>query len=109
MLKLNTLLLLSLTLLAANAWWDMGHMLTSQIAYNYLTETQQTGARDKFNQLVTAFNPFTDGRSQTFTEAAVWADDIKDYGAGIFDNYHFTNMYKYPHLDPMTPISPSKE
>jgi hypothetical protein len=84
-------------------------MLTSQIAYNYLTETQQTGARDKFNQLVTAFNPFTDGRSQTFTEAAVWADDIKDYGAGIFDNYHFTNMYKYAHLDPMTPISPSKE
>jgi hypothetical protein len=92
MLKLNSLLLLSLTLLLANAWWDKGHMLVSQIAYNHLTNTNQVAVRDRFNQLIAAFNSFTDGRSQTFAEAAVWADDIKEYGATIFDNYHFTNM-----------------
>ena len=67
-------------------------MLVSQIAYNYLTDTNHTSARDKFNSLIEVFNPFTDGKSNTFAEAAVWADDIKSYGANFFDNYHFTNM-----------------
>lgn len=89
---MNTIILVALIIFSSHAWWDKGHMLVSQIAYNHLTETQQTTARDKFNQLILAFNPFTDGKSQTFTEAAVWADDIKSYGAKFFDNYHFTNM-----------------
>jgi hypothetical protein len=92
MIKLNGLVILCCTVLLAAAWWDKGHMLVSQIAYNHLTNTNRLTARDKFNQLIVAFNPFTDGRSQTFAEAAVWADDIKEYGATIFDNYHFTNM-----------------
>lgn len=68
-------------------------MLTSAIAYNHLTDTNRTSARDRLYDLVKAFNRFTDGRSNTFMEAAVWADDIKDYGATMFDIYHFTNMY----------------
>lgn len=108
-MRFNTLLLLACTLLLANAWWDKGHMLVSQIAYNHLTDTKQTAARDKFNSLVVALNPFTDGRSQSFAEAAVWADDIKEYGATIFDNYHFTNMLLCPHAAPTTPTSPSRE
>ena len=83
---------LVLLLVSAQAWWDKGHMLVSQIAYNHLTDTQRTTPRDKMNQLVEALNPFTDGKSNTFSEAAVWADDIKGYGASMFDNYHFTNM-----------------
>jgi hypothetical protein len=61
----------------ATAWWDKGHMLVSQIAYNHLTATDRIALRDKFQILIEAFNPFTDGRSNTFAEAAVWADDIK--------------------------------
>lgn len=109
MLKLNTVLFFCFTILLATAWWDKGHMLVSQIAYNHLTNTNRAALRDKFNQLVEAFNPFTDGRTQTFTEAAVWADDIKEYGATIFDNYHFTNMYPHPHSARTTRISPSRE
>ena len=81
-------LLLALSL----AWWDKGHMIVSQIAWNHLEDTSRTGPRDKLNELVEALNPFTDGKSNTFMEAAVWADDIKGYGASMFDSYHFTNM-----------------
>jgi hypothetical protein len=90
--NLNIVILLVCTLLSAQAWWDKGHMMVSQIAYNYLTDTNRAAARDKFSALIEAFNPFTDGKSNTFAEAAVWSDDIKSYGAGFFDNYHFTNM-----------------
>ena len=95
-IKLDSIMKVIITLVfllvSAQAWWDKGHMITSQIAYNHLTDTQRTIPRDKFNQLVIALNPFTDGKSNTFAEAAVWADDIKSYGASMFDNYHFTNM-----------------
>jgi len=77
MIKLNTLLLICCFTLLATAWWDKGHMLVSQIAYNHLTATDRIALRDKFQKLIEAFNPFTDGRSNTFAEAAVWADDIK--------------------------------
>lgn len=93
MTKISVILLLAMTIIAANAWWDRGHMLVSQIAYNHLTDTNRQNARDKLQQLIEALNPFTDGRSNSFAEAAVWADDIKEYGATMFDNYHFTNMY----------------
>lgn len=91
-MQLKILLALLSLLALAQCWWDKGHMLTSQIAWNYLTDNNITDSRDRFNELVIAFNPFTDGKSQTFTEAAVWADDIKSYGATFFDNYHFTNI-----------------
>jgi hypothetical protein len=107
-MKLNTLLLLCSLLLLTQAWWDKGHMLVSQIAYNHLTSTNRIPLRDKFQQLIVALNPFTDGRSNSFAEAAVWADDIKEYGATIFDNYHFTNMYYQDDADPTTPILPSR-
>jgi hypothetical protein len=78
-MKLSIILLYATIILMAEAWWDKGHMLVSQIAWNHLTDTNNTNARDKFNGLILALNPFTDGKTQTFTEAAVWADDIKNY------------------------------
>lgn len=89
---LSIILLLSVCLFGVSCWWDQGHMLVSHIADKYLTNTNRQAARDKLFQLVQALNGFTDGRSNSFMEAAVWADDIKEYGATIFDNYHFTNM-----------------
>lgn len=89
---LKNIILVSFLILISNAWWDKGHMLVSQIAYNHLTQTNRIDARDQFDKLITAFNPFTDGKTQDFVEAAVWADDIKTYGANFFDSYHFINM-----------------
>lgn len=100
-------LLLCLLGLAA-AWWDKGHMLVAQVAYNRLTDTKQYYARDQFKALLEAFNTLTDGRSNTWAQAAVWPDDIKGYGADMFDNYHFTNMYSCHHAVLMTPTTPSK-
>ncbi|CAM6006076.1 unnamed protein product [Sphagnum balticum] len=67
-------------------------MLVSQIAYDHLTQTQQTAVLNQFYDLIKAFNPFTDGKSNTWAEAAVWPDDLKTYKANFFDNYHFTNI-----------------
>lgn len=91
-MKLNITLLCLTLLITSNSWWDKGHMLVSQIAWNHLTDSNNINARDKFNELIVVLNPFTDGKTPTFTEAAVWADDIKSYGVKMFDNYHFTNM-----------------
>ena len=49
MLKSNIILLLALLQILTNAWWDKGHMLTSQIAWNHLTDLNNLNARDKFN------------------------------------------------------------
>jgi 3-methyladenine DNA glycosylase AlkD len=106
--KLAALLLLASLMSVGLAWWDKGHMLISQIAYNHLTDLGATSIRDKFNALITAFNTLTDGRTNTFTEAAVWPDDIKTYNAHQFDNYHFTNMYLPGDSVPTTPTSCSR-
>lgn len=89
---MSKFLLLICLLGAVSAWWDKGHMLVAQIALNRLTETNQFYVKDKFKALIEAFNGLTDGRSNTWAQAAVWPDDIKGYGADMFDNYHFTNM-----------------
>ena len=56
-----------------------------------------------------AFENLTDGKSNSFVEAAVWADDIKEYKANYFDDYHFTDMYKQFYLVFMILISCSSE
>jgi hypothetical protein len=33
----------------------------------------------------------TDGNSNSFVEAAVWADDIKETGMNYLNNWHFTD------------------
>ena len=73
------------------SWWDVGHMLVSKIAEIKLKENSQA-AYDNFNELIKAFENLTDGKSNSFVEAAVWADDIKEYKANYFDDYHFTDM-----------------
>jgi len=38
-------LIITLTIIATNAWWDQGHMLVSQIAYNHLADTNRQTQR----------------------------------------------------------------
>lgn len=95
-------------LLLANlslAWWDVGHMTVAQIAELYLIENGKVDAFNKFNQLILAFKGRTDGKTDTFVEAAVWPDDIKNYKKDAnseeqdyvryFDSYHYTDLYHF--------------
>ena len=43
---MNNFILFAITILAVNAWWDQGHMLVSQIAYEHLTDTQRETNRE---------------------------------------------------------------
>lgn len=94
----NLFLITLLALLATTSvcWWELGHILVAQVAKDRLVQLGKTSALDKFTQLITALNNLTDGKSQTFIEAAVWADDIKSYGVKMFDEYHFTNVVYDP-------------
>ena len=49
---MKIIILLAAILLSASAWWDKGHMIVAQIAWNHLTDTARTEPRDKLNQLV---------------------------------------------------------
>lgn len=55
-------------------------MLVSRIAESELEKTDPKSYAS-FSSLVHSLNGLTDGRTQTFVEAAVWPDDIKNYGA----------------------------
>ncbi len=43
------------------------------------------------NELIQAMNHLNDGRSNSFVEASVWADDIKEPGTNYLDSWHFTD------------------
>ena len=45
---MRTLIFLTLLCICLG-WWDKGHMLVSQIAWNHLTDTARTTQRDKLN------------------------------------------------------------
>lgn len=92
----SAIVLFCICLGSVTAWWEIGHMAVSKIAENRLKELNETAALDKFTALVESFNDFTDGRSNTFVEAAVWPDDIKEYNTSYFDDYHFTDVVYDP-------------
>lgn len=65
-------------------------MMTAQVAQQQLKKMNPE-VLDWANCLVSDFNILTDGRSNTFVEAAVWADDIKETGTNYLDNWHYTD------------------
>jgi hypothetical protein len=77
-------------------WWEIGHLLVAKIAEKRLMSLGEATALAKFNTLIHAFEDFTDGRSNTFIEAALWADDIKQQNVTFFNTYHFTDMIYNP-------------
>lgn len=70
-------------------------MIVAKIAEDDLLASDPT-SYEKFNNLIQGLNNFTDGLSNTFVEASVWPDDIKGYGATLFDNYHFLDRIYDP-------------
>src|SRR5437879_2980344 len=68
------------------AWWDGGHMVIAQIAYNHL----DSEVRAKCDALIAVPLTFADTRSTNFVTAAVWADDFKSsLGTGTS---HYTDI-----------------
>jgi hypothetical protein len=70
-------LVLIASLSSVNCWWEFGHLAVAQIAEKRLKNLGETAALSKFTTLIDAFAELTDGRSNSFIEASVWADDIK--------------------------------
>lgn len=89
MKKAILLTALSLTLLPqiCLAWWDTGHMVVAQIAYDELKPDARKLA-DAWCATLTAAYPET----HNFVEAACWPDDVKRHGVLVYNTWHYTNI-----------------
>ena len=76
------------------SWWDVGHMLTAAIAEIRLNQLNPY-ASAHFRKITLAINNLCDNRTRTFTESAVWADDLKgrQYSMDIWNEWHFVDTY----------------
>ena len=81
------------------AWWDAGHMVVAQIAYERLDRKVKT----KVDRYVGAMGPVF-SNSASFVTAACWADDISSLGLKAFASWHGSSM---PY-DPEGILSPYK-
>lgn len=54
LLKMFAVVMISLCS-TAHAWWDMGHMVTAQVAKNHLQAIGKSHILDEFEKLVKAF------------------------------------------------------
>lgn len=71
----------------ALAWWDTGHMVTAQIAYERLQPALRKEA-DRLIQVLAAAEPAT----KDFVPASVWMDGLKARGLSAFDKWHYINL-----------------
>ena len=81
------LLLLLLLLLVApgRAYWQMGHVLAAQIAFEGLSDVERSRS-DLYAAEKSLF-----GFAPNLVESATWADDIKTMGLTAFNNWHYTD------------------
>lgn len=71
------------------AWWDAGHMITAQLAFEELTPP----ARAEAERLIALLNPLeAHPQQQHFVPAAVWMDEIKARDLKAFDAWHYINL-----------------
>lgn len=95
-------LLLQLVLACnAYAWYDYGHMVIAQIAYNNLTDSTKTQVNNLLQELGTADPDYTD-----FIRGATWMDGIKSTGLQYFNDYHFIDQ---PYVIGDVPSVPAEE
>jgi len=88
-----TLLLLAGLPLPARAWWDDGHMVVAQIAYDRLTPA----TRAAVNKLVPLG---ASAKNNTFVTSACWADDLKDQGVYFYNVWHYFDTPIYDGVFP---------
>eukprot|EP01125_Pyxidicula_operculata_P021989 TRINITY_DN8812_c0_g1_i1.p1 TRINITY_DN8812_c0_g1~~TRINITY_DN8812_c0_g1_i1.p1 ORF type:complete len:368 (-),score=61.40 TRINITY_DN8812_c0_g1_i1:31-1134(-) len=70
----------------AHAWWNEGHWLVAQIAYNNLNDYTKLNV----NKIVSQFSQFTP-LTTDFPSSAIWADDLKDASFFGFSAWHYIN------------------
>lgn len=91
-MKLKVLLSLCTFVSLANpalAWWDTGHMMTAQIAYDNLKPEVKTKADKLIHHLD---NSEPDAKRHHFVPVSVWMDDTKARGLRAFDQWHYINI-----------------
>lgn len=86
-IRLFVFVLLMGSSLAAQAWWDAGHMLTAQIAYERLSGPARNQADALIMRLMQEY-PYTNN----FVAASAWPDDLKAEGVHLYDHWHYTNI-----------------
>ncbi len=72
----------------AFSWFDSGHMLTAQIAYQQLDEN----VRIEIDSLIAELKNIPPDYA-TFVQAAAWMDGIKGAGLDYFSEFHYINQY----------------
>ncbi len=102
-MHLSTIIVVTLTLTQVFTFWDVGHMLTANIAELRL-QRDAPETLEKFRNLVESINFLCDNKTQTLIESAVWPDDLKNtkYNMGLWDSWHFGDTYPSFHTDPMS-------
>lgn len=91
-MKVRGWMLASITLLGlmpqpAMAWWEAGHMVTAQVAYERLSPAAKKES-DRLIAVLAKAEPVT----THFVPAAVWMDGVKANGLGAFDKWHYINL-----------------
>ncbi len=84
-----SLALVGLVTSPAQAWWETGHMLTAQMAYQNLTPKARAES-DRLIQLLAVSQP--DLQRQHFVPTSVWMDEIKARRLRVFDQWHYINI-----------------
>lgn len=79
-------------------WWDEGHMVIAQIAYNRL----DSNTRDEVDRLIEKFAEYAPEASD-FVSAATWMDGLKYYGLEVFNEWHFIDIPYNPYGIPNIP------
>jgi len=81
----------------AHAWWNTGHMVVAQIAYDRLQPRVKAEAE---RLLAIDARP----ESSMFVTAAAWADDLKTLDVHLYDEWHYLDIPFSPDNTPLPPI-----
>lgn len=89
LLALSAALLVSLPAAPALAWWETGHMITAQVAYDNL----KPEIRAKADKLIAHLNNTEpDSARHHFVPVSVWMDETKARGLNAFNEWHYINL-----------------
>ena len=93
-----------LLLISVQGWWETGHMLVAQIAKNELL-AEHPDIYERAENITLLLKGLTQNLTDTFVEAAVWLDDIKEDQWESFYSWHFVDRPVNPLGMPVVPES----
>lgn len=81
-MKFTTSILLALGVDQAQAFWGIGHLIVSRIAYDLL-QRENPRALAAAEALLGKYKSNKDEGNHSFVECATYADDVKAHGGGF--------------------------